>query len=81
MSQKKVDRYKQEKANRKEIMRKEKIKHTISKCGIAVVGLCLVGWLGFSGYRAYEAKQPRAMAEVNYTDVNDYLNQISGTAQ
>ena len=42
MSQAKVDRYKEEKANRKKIMRKEKIANRLRKCAVAVVAAALV---------------------------------------
>ena len=37
MSQAKVDRYKEEKANRKKVMRKEKIANRLRKCAVAPV--------------------------------------------
>jgi len=48
MSQEKVDKYKEEKANRKEIMAKQKKKRTISLLCAGVIALALVGWLGYS---------------------------------
>ena len=53
MSQEKVDRYKKEKANRKKIIKKQKIKGFFSKIAVAVVALAIVGYLGFSTYRYY----------------------------
>ena len=50
MSQEKVDRYKKEKANRKQIMRKEKMANLLRKCVVGIVGLILVGWIGYSAY-------------------------------
>ena len=47
MSQAKVDRYKEEKANRKKIMRKEKIANRLRKCAVAVVAAALVVWIGY----------------------------------
>ena len=42
MSQEKVSRYKEEKANRKSMMKKEKRKHFFRKC---VVGIVALAWL------------------------------------
>ena len=53
MSQAKVDKYKQEKANRKEIMRKEKLQNTIRRCVVGVVAVALMGWIGYSAYNTY----------------------------
>ena len=46
MSQEKVDRYKQEKVNRKQIMRKQKLMNNMRKGVLVVVALALIGWLG-----------------------------------
>ena len=43
MSQEKVDRYKQEKANRKKIMRKQKVMNIVRKSVLTVAALALVG--------------------------------------
>ena len=48
MSQEKVDRYKQEKVNRKQIMRKQKLMNNMRKGVLVVVALALIGWLGYS---------------------------------
>ena len=50
MSQEKVDRYKQEKANRKKNMKKEKAQNTLRKCVVVVVGVVLIGWIGCHVY-------------------------------
>lgn len=81
MSQQKVDRYKQEKANRKQQMKKERTMHLV-RCVVAgVITAALIGWLGYSAYGLYEQKQPRKVAEVDYTAVNNYLESISGTGK
>ena len=46
MSQEKADRYKQEKVNRKQIMRKQKLMNNMRKGVLVVVALALIGWLG-----------------------------------
>lgn len=77
MSQKKVDRYKQEKANRKEIMKKEKMQHTIRRCVVGVCALALVVWLGYSAINVYEESQPKDTVEVNYGAVTGYQQNLS----
>ncbi len=54
MSQEKVDRYKKEKANRKQIMRKEKMQNALRKCIVSVIGILLICWIGYSVYDIYE---------------------------
>ena len=44
MSQAKVDKYKQDKANRQKIMKR------LEMTGIALMTVLLVGWIGFSIY-------------------------------
>ena len=81
MSQEKVDKYKQEKANRKEIMKKEKMQHMIRRCVISVCGLALVAWLGYSAYNVYEANQPKDAVSVNYEAITDYQSELAATME
>lgn len=77
MSQEKVDRYKKEKANRKQTMRKERMMSIVRKTVLAVVAVALVAWLAYSAYDIHESNKERAVAEVNYSAVTDYLNSMS----
>lgn len=77
MSQEKVDRYKKEKANRKQIMRKQKMMNFLRKGVLTLVALALIGWLGYSAYDMYESGKDRVVAEVNYDSVTDYLNSLT----
>ena len=79
MSQAKVDRYKEEKANRKKIMRKEKIANRLRKCAVAVVA-ALVVWIGYSAYNMYESSRPVKKAEVNYQSVDTFNQEIATAA-
>ena len=76
MSQAKVDRYKEEKANRKKIMKQEKVKHVLRNLAASAVIVALVGWVGYSVYGIYEDHQPRQSVEVDYSAVDSYLNSI-----
>ncbi len=77
MSQAKVDKYKENKANRKEILKKEKQRHKLEKIGVSVVAVLVVGWLGFSVYVSYLDSIPKETVSINYTAVDDYLTSIS----
>ena len=77
MRQEKVDRYKKEKANRKKIMRREKLMSIVRKAVLTVAALALIGWLGYSAYDIYNSNKERVVAEVNYDAVTDYLNSLS----
>lgn len=80
MSQEKVDKYKQEKANRKKIMKKEKLASALRKCAVGVVGLVLVGWIGYSAYNMYESKREIPSVEVDYQALDDFSQNLSGAA-
>ena len=67
MSQEKVDKYKKEKANRKQIMRREKMANLLRKCVVGIVGLILVGWIGYSAYGTYESSKPKEEVQIDYT--------------
>ena len=77
MSQEKVDRYKQEKANRKKTMKKQRLMNIVRKCVLSVAALALIGWLGFSAYDTYSANQEREVAAINYDAINTYMNGLS----
>ena len=77
MSQEKVDRYKKEKANRKQLMRKQKVMGFVRKGVLTLAALALIGWLGYSAYDMYESGKERVVAEVNYDSVTDYLNSLT----
>lgn len=76
MSQAKVDRYKYEKANRKEIMKKEKAKARTRIAIFSLVVLLLAGWLGYSGVQLITANQPSETIEVDYSAVSDFMNSL-----
>lgn len=50
MSQAKVDKYKEEKANRQQIIKKQKRMHRFEMTAIALVCAVFVGWIGYSVY-------------------------------
>lgn len=81
MSQQKVDRYKEQKANRKEIMKKEKRAKVFRKAAFGVVCLALVGWLGFSVYDMSVKNKERENVQVDYAAMTEYLNGLSETAE
>ena len=76
MSQKKVDYYNEQKANRKQIVKKRKRVKIFRETLLVLVLVGLVGWIGYSAYSSYEASQPREMAEVDYEPVSSYLNEL-----
>ena len=81
MSQEKVDRYKQEKANRKKIMKKQRLMSVLRKTVLSLVALALVGWIGYSAYDTYDSNKERKVAEINYDALNTYINGLTQTEE
>lgn len=81
MSQEKVDRYKKEKANRRQIMKKQRIMGVMRKTVLSLVALLLIAWLGYSAYGTYDANKERKVAEINYDAVNTYLTGLTETEE
>lgn len=77
MSQEKVDRYKKEKANRKQIMRKAKIQKMVSRCVIALVAVALVGGFGYSAYSSYQANIPKEEVTIDYSAIDELSQNLS----
>lgn len=73
MSQEKIDRYKQEKANRKKNIKKQRMVGLMRKGVLALAGLALVGWLGYSAYGKFSSNQDREITTVDYGAVDSYL--------
>lgn len=76
MSQKKVEHYKKEKANRKKIMKKQKIESTLTKTALIAVCIGLLGWAGYSGYSMWDAKRPAKSTEIHLEAMQDYLQEL-----
>lgn len=77
MSQAKVDRYKEEKKNRKKIMAKEKRMHIAGYVVGCLVAVGIIGWAGYSGYSAYEASKPMETIYANLDSVTDYMSSLN----
>lgn len=83
MSQEKVDRYKKEKQNRKQIVKKQKIQNVLRKCAVCVVAILLIAGIGYSAYGSYEANKAKEEVEVDYSSIMDFpqnLSEASGEA-
>lgn len=80
MSQVKVDKYKEEKANRQKIMKKQKRMHKLEMTAIALVAVLFVGWVGYSVYdKAQDNMAQSAAVEFDNTAVTDYINGLTAT--
>ena len=81
MSQEKVDKYKQEKANRKKNMKKQKLQNALRKVVVCIAGMAVVGWIGYSAYHTFESSRPKEEVQVDYTAVNELSQAIAGAAE
>ena len=76
MSQAKVDKYKVEKANRKEIIAKEKRQKMIQKVCVSTVLVVLVAWIGISTADFVYESRPKDKVYVQTTEIDKYLDSI-----
>ncbi len=67
MSQAKVDRYKEEKRNRAQIIKKQKREWMAVKAGMSLVALVMVAWVGFSVYSALNPEDTTVTEKPTYT--------------
>ncbi len=81
MSQAKVDRYKQEKANREQIIKKERLVRRL-EYAVGILVLCLIiVWCGVSVYQKAEEKRASQVetAELDNTAISDYMASLNET--
>lgn len=78
MSQKKVDAYKEQKANRAKIMKKEKWILRLEKLAALVVCIAVVCWIGFSVYgKVTDGKEEvKVETTMDTSALDDYLSGI-----
>lgn len=74
MSQEKVLKYKEEKANRKETMKKQKQQKLVRSVVTTIICVAVVGWLGYSAVDYVIDNQPRQEVEVDYSSIEEYLS-------
>lgn len=76
MSQAKVDKYKAEKANRKETVAKEKRNKMLMKVATGVVFAGLAVWVGFSAVDFVKENRPVETIFAQTGALDDYLNEL-----
>lgn len=77
MSQEKVDRYKEQKKNRKAIQAKKKRNAMIARVCGGVIALALVAWIGFSVVDSYQTSQNSKPVTVDITALDEYTSSVS----
>lgn len=79
MSQAKVDRYKEEKKNRKELIKKAKREWMAVKLGLSVVVIVMVGWVGVAAYQAITTPDTNGALTTYTVDtsaLDDYMTDL-----
>lgn len=80
MSQEKVDRYKNEKANRQKIQKREKRVFFLEKMAALLICAVVVGWIGYSAYgvvtREDTSEQEATVTEMDIDAITDYLQNL-----
>ncbi|MCI8991495.1 MAG: hypothetical protein HFG80_02020 [Eubacterium sp.] len=76
MSQEKVDRYKKEKANRKQAVARERRNRYLSRIIIIAVIAAIVVWACFSIRSMIMASQGPTMTYINTEPITDYMNSL-----
>ena len=77
MSQEKVDRYKEQKRNRKAIQAKKKRKALIGKICAGVIALALVCWIGYSAWDSYWDGVNNRPVTADITALDDYMTSLN----
>ncbi len=78
MSQEKVAKYKESKANRKELMKKEKQARQVRRVVAGVVCAVVLAWVGYSAVTYLQENQPRQEVQVDYTAIDEYADTLAG---
>ena len=76
MSQAKVDKYKVEKANRKDTIAKEKRNRIIIKIVGSIIAIALVAWIGVSTGLSIYNNRPVNTIYATTAGIDDYLNEL-----
>lgn len=78
MSQEKVDLRREQKHNRKKILKKQKMEHILLAVGGIVVAVAIVVWAGFSAHTKYEEKKAEnpTYYSVDTSDLTEYLSSL-----
>ena len=80
MSQAKVDKYKQDKKKRAQIMKKQKRNAMIAKIAGGIVAVVLVCWIGVSIYNVVNPETSSTYT-VDAAALDDYLNQLTAESE
>ena len=77
MSQEKVDQKKYDKTHRRSLLRKKRLEEFLSIACVSIIGLAIIGWIGFSVYTKIQSADAEnatvEYAEIDNSALQDYL--------
>ncbi|MDD6194665.1 MAG: hypothetical protein PUB19_07185 [Lachnospiraceae bacterium] len=79
MSQAKVDYNKEQKYNRKKLVKKQKRARVLGTIAATLVAVALIGWVGFSTYSKYEEQKEATITKLTLDSsaLSDYTSGLS----
>lgn len=77
MSQEKVTKYKEEKANRKQTMKKQKRTRMITNCVAVLILAAAIFWVGHSAVDYYQSNKEREAVVADYSAIDDYVDSLN----
>ena len=80
MSQEKVTKYKEQKANRKELMKKAKQQKMIRNTSTTVALVATFAWVGYSAVDYVITNQPRQEVEYDFSAIDEYIDAVENAA-
>lgn len=73
MSQAKVDRYKEEKRNRKKEVKKTKRQQRLVRVIVPIIVIAIIAWIAYSGISFYQEQKPITEIQVDLSAISDYM--------
>ena len=73
MSLAKVDRYKEEKKNRKREVQKTKRQQRLVKVIVPIIVIVIAAWIIYSGVTFYQEQRPVSEVQVDLSAISDYM--------
>ena len=79
MSQKKVDKYKNNKYSRNSALKKERAEFVLEMAAWILIAVLLVGWIGYSSYAKIQAKEASVKVDtvMDTSALTDYISGLS----
>ena len=79
MSQAKVDYNKEQKYNRKKLVKKQKVQRVVGTIAATVVAVALIGWVGFSMYNKQQDEKAAEITKLTLDSaaLSDYTSSLN----